>query len=150
MTENDSDTPIPISTSGKVRYVDKKDIIHFPEGMLGFSEHTEYVIYDITDCKPFKSMLSVKEGGPDFVLVEPLLLFDDYSPLDSFPSLKDMQLGDTVELTVLSIVTLAEKPEDMTVNLRGPILLNLSTRIAKQVVLPDDNYSTKNPLLVKN
>jgi flagellar assembly factor FliW len=149
VVDNDAVNRIPVKTSHGVRYVSKNDIIHFPEGILAFGEYTDFVIFDIKGCEPFKSMLSVKEGGPDFVVVETMSIFDNYSPLDSFSSLEEMDIGCPVELVVLSLVTLAEDPKDITVNLRGPVFLNLSTNLAMQVVLPDERYSTREPVIFK-
>lgn len=139
---------IQVKTSHGIRHVSTKDIIHFHEGLLGFKEYNDFVIYDIEGCEPFKSMLSVEKGGPDFVVVEPMVLFEDYSPLVIFDSSGKLDIGDPVKLVVLSIVTLAEKPEDITVNLRGPLFINLSSRQAKQVILPDERYQTQMPLLI--
>ena len=149
MAENGSENRNNVKNLRETKYVDKKDIIHFPEGLPGFEEFTDFIIFDIKDCKPFKSMLSVKEGGPDFVVVDPFLIFKDYSPVYLSTYHEKLDLEEPTELAVLSIVTLAETPADMTVNLRGPILLNFTTRHAKQVVLPDDCYSTRVTLAVR-
>lgn len=133
---------------GEIR-VNRNDIIHFPDGIIGFEDYTEFAIFDIKGCEPFKSMLSVKEGGPDFVVLEPLRIFEDYSAFVSNIPRKQTDLGNPTDMVLLSIVTLAEKPENITVNLRGPIFLNLKTRNARQVVLSDDRCKTKVPLLVQ-
>ena len=133
---------------GEIR-VDRNDVIHFPEGLFGFEDFTDFAIFDITGCEPFKSMLSVREGGPDFVVLEPLKVFDDYSTFVSQIPQNQPDLGNPADMVLLSIVTLAETPENITVNLRGPIFLNLKTRSARQVVLPDDRCKTRVPLLAQ-
>ena len=148
MAQNGIKESICIKTQHGIKHISKKDIIHFTEGLLGFTEYTDFVFFDIKDCEPFKSMLSVVEGGPDFIVVDPRLIFEDYSPLDYFSSSEELDIGDPVELVVLSIVTLAEEPENSTVNLRGPLFVNLSSKLARQIVLPDDKHSSKSPLMV--
>jgi len=139
---------ITIPTSHGDIVVNRPDIIHFPEGLIGFEEYTNFVILDIKNCAPFKSMLSIREGGPDFVVIEPMLVFEDYTPFTAGLSLDVTAPGETMDsLVLLSIATLSDRPEDITVNLRGPILLNLRTRCAKQVVIPDDRFRTKVPLV---
>lgn len=133
---------------GEIR-VDRNDVIHFPDGLIGFEEYTEFAIFDIKGCEPFKSMLSLAEGGPDFVVMEPLKIFEDYSDFVSQVPQTQSDLGNSIDMVLLSIVTIAEKPENTTVNLRGPIFLNLKTRSARQVVLPDDRCKTRVPLLVQ-
>ena len=149
MVKNQTENIIHIKTPHGIRNINKKDIIHFPEGLLGFDKFTDFVIFDIKGCEPFKSMLSVEEDGPDFVVVDSISIFKDYSPMDSFSSLEELGIGTPVELVVLSIVTLSENPEDITVNLRGPLFINLANRLAKQAVLPDERYSTRIPLLIE-
>ncbi len=148
MDKNKTGNKITIKTSHGVRHVNKKDIIHFHGGLLGFDEFTNYAIFDIKDCEPFMSMLSLEEEGPDFVVVEPLAVFEDYAPLGSPGILEKLDIGNPSELIVLSIVTLAENPEDITVNLCGPLFINPTNSEAKQIVLPDERYAARVPLRV--
>jgi flagellar assembly factor FliW len=133
---------------GEIR-VDRNDVIHFPEGLFGFENFTDFAIFDIKGCEPFKSMLSVTEGGPDFVVLEPLEVFEDYSTYVSQATQNQPDMDSPADMVLLSIVTLAENPENITVNLRGPIFLNLKTRSARQVVLPDDRCTTRVHLLAQ-
>jgi flagellar assembly factor FliW len=140
---------ITIQTPRGDRVVDRSEIIHFPEGIIGFEEYTDFAILDIRDCDPFKSMLSVREGGPDFVVIEPMLVFEDYAPFMAGLPPGILNRGETMDdLVLLTIVNLSDRPENITVNLRGPILLNIRTRHARQVVIPDNRLRTKVPLLV--
>ncbi len=150
MRPDDAGERITIKTGRGIMEVDRSRIVHFPEGIIGFEGYTDFVILDIKDCPPFKSMLSVVEGGPDFVVIEPLSIFEDYASMTSSVPLDATGIGDPVDLVLLSIVTLSDKPDDVTVNLRGPIFLDLKTRLAKQVIIPDDRCRTKVPLLVRN
>lgn len=142
VTSTDSEF-ISLETSRGIIRVEKKNLVQFPLGLYGFEDYTDFALFDLKDSEPFRSMLSIQEGGPDFVVVESALIFDDYDPLESIGPLDEIGIGSTVEIVILSIVTLAENPEDITANLRGPILLNLATRKAIQVVLQDEKYSTK-------
>ena len=46
-----------------------------------------------------------------------------------------------------TIVTIPQgEPEMMTANLQGPILINLATREAKQILLVSDDYPIRYPL----
>ena len=140
---------VSLETSRGMIRVEKKNMVHLPLGLYGFEDYTDFALFDLKDCEPFRSMLSIQEGGPDFVVVESALIFDDYDPLESIGPIDEIGIGDSVELVILSLVTLAENPEDITANLRGPILLNLTTRKAIQVVLQDEKYSTKVPIMSK-
>jgi len=147
MSENTHDGRIKIDTPGGTRFVDEKDVVHFQDGLLGFPGPRDYVFFDITGCEPFKSMLTVEPGGPDFVVVETGQVFENYNPLELLSD-GEVNLGASVELAILSIVTLAEDPEDTTANLSGPLLVNLKTGKGKQVVLSDERYKTQQRMLV--
>ena len=138
---------VSLETSRGMIRVEKKNMVHLPLGLYGFEDYTDFALFDLKDCEPFRSMLSIQKGGPDFVVVESALIFEDYDPLESIGPLDEIGLGSPVEIVFLSLVTLAENPEDITANLRGPILLNLATRKAIQVVLQDEKYSTKVPIM---
>ena len=150
MQPDEAGERITIKTGRGAIEVERSRIVHFPEGIIGFEGYTDFVILDINDCPPFKSMLSVVEGGPDFVVIEPLSIFEDYAAMASSVPLRETGVDDPVDLVLLSIVTLSDKPDDVTVNLRGPIFLDIKTRRAKQVIIPDDRCRTKVPLLVRN
>jgi flagellar assembly factor FliW len=49
-----------------------------------------------------------------------------------------------------TIVTIAENPLLSTANLIGPVIINKTKRIAKQVIIDDERYSTQEPILRKN
>ncbi len=148
MTDEIRNNMVKIETSGGIRYVDRKNIISFEEGLLGFPDAKEFVFFDITECEPFKSMLSVQKNGPDFVVVETGLVFPEYNPLP-YVSDVNVSIGNADDLVILSIVTLAEQPEDITANLSGPLLINLKTGKGRQVVLSDERFKTRQPMLVE-
>lgn len=148
MKYDDSMKNIAIKTSNGIRYVSEKEIVRFPDGLLGFREYTDFVFFDIEGCEPFRSMLSVTDGGPDFVVVETQTIIEDYHPFDSIAVLAHIGIGTPVEPVFLSIVTLAERPEDITVNLRAPLVINLTTSIGKQVILDNEEYITRFPLYI--
>ncbi len=141
------DDIITIRTLQGDKQVNRTDIIHFPRGIFGFDRYTDFVIFDIVDCPPFKTMLSVEDDGPDFVVMEPIGIFGDYRPLPDDESMAELGITGKSAVAVLSIVTLADDPSRTTVNLRGPIVIDLDTNRASQIALADDRYSTRKPLL---
>jgi flagellar assembly factor FliW len=141
------DDIITIRTSQGDKQVNRTDIIHFPRGLYGFDRYMDFVIFDIVDCPPFKTMLSVEEGGPDFVVMEPIGVFGEYRPLPDNESMTELGITGNSAVAVLSIVTLSDNPARATTNLRGPIVIDLGTNRAIQIALADDRYSTREPLL---
>ena len=56
-------------------------VIQIPNGLLGFEEYHEYVIYDDEKSRPFKWLIALDNPTIHFVVVDPLLFFHNYAPL---------------------------------------------------------------------
>jgi len=76
------------------------------------------------------------------------LFFPEFAPELPAEVKEELHLKPGDELDFLAIVTIPkEDPEAMTVNLLGPIAVNVSRRLAKQVILDARRYPLKEPLL---
>ena len=79
-------------------------------------------------------------------VVDPLSIIADYNPDIEDELLKP--LGDISQDNMLVLVTITV-PKDITkmsVNLRGPIVINSDTRKAGQLIIEDDKYPVKFPI----
>ena len=57
------------------------------------------------------------------------------------------EVGEAVETAVLAIVTLPSHPRDaFTVNLQGPLVIDLETGRGWQVIVTDSPYGTPHPI----
>lgn len=127
--------------------ISEHDIITFPEGMLGFSNHKRYVLLDSKKISPLKWLQSIDEAWLAFVVIEPLLLVDEYDIEISSECASELKLLSPSDADIYAIVTVAENPKDTTANLQAPIIVNPKIRIAKQVVLMDSSHSIRHPIL---
>lgn len=142
----DLDRPMLISSEllGPVE-VDEKELFDFPAGIFGFP-----------DCRSFALLAAAQEGvywlqstdhsALSFLLVDPFRVFDGY--------LVDLAEGDREELraehssniAILAIVRLPDQAEESpTANLQGPLAINLDSRLAKQIVLPESEFGVRCP-----
>jgi len=126
--------------------IDKGELVRITNGILGYEEYKEYVIVEKEEFRPFKWMIATENPSLMFVVIEPLLFFPDYAPNISKTDLKNLQIDDTQHSKIYSIVTLANVADEITVNLSGPICINTSTYVGKQIALTGDTYSTKHNL----
>ena len=123
--------------------VSEEDIITMVDPILGFPYAKRYVIIDHKEGSPFKWLQSVDDGSLAFVIVNPKLIKPDYVvPIDEEDARK-LQIESPEDADVYVIVVIPENPRDMTVNLRGPIVVNRKKKLAKQVVIPDDSYPVR-------
>ena len=146
-----SDASVEVTKYETIRFgeieVRPSEILTFPEGLLGFHEFHRYILLKEPDQDPFLWMQSLEDPTLAFVVVNPFLFFPGYEIQVKPHELATIQLDDVSKATVLTIITIPENPMDLTANLRGPIVINSEKNLAKQLVLIDDRYHTKHPLL---
>ena len=128
--------------------IEKENIITFEQGLLGFEELKQFAIIDVEECLPFEWLVSVEDPIVAFPILNPTLFFSDYKPSLSKDDLVSLNIKREKDVEMFCIVTLDKKPENVTLNLKGPILINMKNKMGKQVVLAEDYYSL-NQLLIR-
>ena len=128
--------------------IEKENIITFEQGLLGFEELKQFAIIDLEECLPFEWLVSVEDPIFAFPILNPTLFFSDYKPSLSKDDLISLNIKKEKDVEMFCIVTLDKKPENVTLNLKGPILINMKNKMGKQVVLAEDYYSL-NQLLIR-
>jgi len=104
------------------------------------------VVLEKEEYRPFKWLVAITDPQVMLIVIEPLLFFPDYAPNISKTDLNDLKIVNSGHTKIYSIITLARVPEEITVNLSGPIFVNSVTNIGKQIALTGDTYSTKHNL----
>ncbi len=127
--------------------VEKENIITFEQGLLGFEELKQFAIIDVEECLPFEWLVSVEDPIVAFPILNPTLFFSDYKPSLSKDDLVLLDIRKEKDVEMFCIVTLGKKPEDVTLNLKGPILINMKNKMGKQVVITEDYYSLNQQLI---
>ncbi|OWR26860.1 flagellar assembly protein FliW [Saccharibacillus sp. O23] len=124
--------------------VSQEDIITFPKGIPGFEEVTEYILCDVDET--YSYLQAVNQAELAFIVTDPFLHFQDYEFELSEELIKDLQLSEEKGIAVRCIVTWNSDPSRTTANLLAPIIFNISDRIARQIVLQNTFYQTKQKL----
>jgi len=95
---------------------------------------------------PYLLLTSIDDFTVSFVVVPPWVFYPDYEfDLDDATA-ERLGLSDAEQAIVLAVVTLRDRPEEATLNLLGPIVVNRHTHEAAQVVLPTTTHSVRAPL----
>lgn len=129
--------------------IEEDRIIHFPEGLLGFPDQKDFFIQQHKPGSLFYWLQSVELPYLAFVVINPFLSEKDY--VNSLPP-SDQSLFDGMNdgrIVVLAIVTI--KPESvpaLTMNLVGPVIIDLTNRTGRQLVLSSTRYTCKHPLVL--
>jgi flagellar assembly factor FliW len=120
--------------------------VQVPAGLLGLEHIKEYELVSDPAEEPFAWLQSA--GVPDvaFLLISPFIVMNDYKPDISDDDADVLGLSDSNDALVFNIVTL-RGASAATVNLKGPIVINRRTNVAKQVVLNNAaDYSVRHPI----
>ena len=121
--------------------IEKDKEICFENGVIGVPNCTRYaLIYDAD--KPEKRGISWLQSLEDesFALpvIDPLLVKEDYAPDIDEELLKTLGEPKGENIYLLVTVTATSKKENISVNLKAPIIINTETRKAIQVITDSD------------
>lgn len=126
------------------------DVITFPAGIPGFERNRRFVLVEIPDYVPFEWLVCIDGSRLRFAIINPLLFRPDYSPNMTKEQLEDLGIEKPEDVLVFAIVTIKENPTESTANLVGPVVINKTRRLGKQVIIDDDRYTTQEAILRKN
>lgn len=131
---------------GKIEYAND-NIIRFDEGLIGIPGKKNFILIEKEDFKPFCYLQSVDDPSFTLIVINPLLVEKDYRFDILKGDLETLAIKDENDFSLLAIVIFAKRIEDITVNLKAPVLFNIHTKKALQVILQKDDYSVEEPLI---
>lgn len=126
---------------------EERDLLMFPEGILGFPHCRGFLLIDQDDVAPLRWLQPVDEPAVTFTVLDPFLFLSDYRVVLRSEDRKALALEPGEEPAVLVLVTIPEDPSRMTANLLGPLVLNSRTALGRQLVLHDSGYAIRHPLI---
>lgn len=118
--------------------------LFFEDGIPGFS-HLQFFQLVQEEESPFFLIQSTEEKDVGFWVVNPFSFYPDYKFTLPEVSKEALHLDEESPVSVFSIVTIRGNNE-ATVNLKAPIVINLTNRMSKQVILQEDSYPIRQPL----
>jgi flagellar assembly factor FliW len=118
--------------------------LFFEEGIPGFA-HLQFFQLMQEEEGPFYLLQSVEDENVGFWLVDPFAFFKDYQFTLQQAWKLALRIEDETPIAVFNIVTIRENNQ-VTVNLKAPIVANLANRMAKQVILSEESYQVRQPL----
>lgn len=128
--------------------IDDNRIITFPNGIVGFPELTQFAM--VHDSEKGKSAVhwlqSIQEPAFAMPVMDPLIVCPDYNPEVDDELLKVLGELQPDDLLVLVTLTIPEDIAGISVNLKGPIVVNAGEKRAIQVIVEGDEYPVKFPI----
>ena len=127
--------------------IDESEVIELPHGLIGFPELKKYILLDHEKDSPFKWLQSLDDGSIAFVLINPLLFKPDYTVEVTESEVGDLDLKSEEDAVISVIITMPSNPQNMTANLKAPLVFNLRNRRGKQIILNASDYITRHNIL---
>ncbi len=138
-------TRIQTARFGEVSFT-AADLLEFPWGMPGFSQHRRFLALSLADQPNFVWLQSVDDPKMALPCSDPWQIFPDYDPkLPAYATIA-LELNEPDDFTVLCVVVVSTEARDMTMNLLAPVLVNLKTRKGRQIMLDNSGYSIREPI----
>ena len=124
--------------------VSEDQILDFIGGVPGF-DGNRYVLLNSSNDEnsPFVWLQSLDDTNIALVLLNTFMLYPTYAPDVNDEFLGVLEFENREDLTVFSVMVIPEKMEDMTVNLKAPIIINNKNRKAIQVICDNSDYEIK-------
>jgi len=139
--------PITTSRFGELE-IDEDKIITMTSPFLGFANDYQFILLPHASKSPFWWLQAVNNPKLAFVVIQPILLDTSYKPEINSQVLQELQIINDQELEILVILTIPNgHPELMTANLLGPVAINTSKKLAKQVLLDPTLYNPCWPMV---
>ena len=125
--------------------VDPERLITFDDGILGFPKEHRFALIQTGEGSGFYWLQSVDRVDLAFVVCDPRLFVADYQVPAKLADLECIGITDPDQAQIFTIVNKVDGL--LTGNFQGPLVVNVANRRARQLVLSDKRYSTRQPLM---
>lgn len=129
--------------------ISEDKVITFVNGIVGFPDLQHFTLLHDEDRGTeagIRFLQSIEEPGFAMPVMDPLVVMPDYDPQVNDELLSG--LGHITEENILVLVTVTVPSDltEMTVNLQGPIVINVEERRACQVITESGQYPIRFPI----
>ncbi|MCK5708286.1 MAG: flagellar assembly protein FliW [Candidatus Aureabacteria bacterium] len=123
--------------------VPEDKIINFVEGIIGFSQLKQFVVIKHRNSSTMYWLQSLENPEIAFLMMFPFNFIADYSPELSEKDLCTIDLSpqEIRKAETYTMTYVPKDPQDMTVNLLSPIVINPDKGLGKQVILENSQYT---------
>jgi flagellar assembly factor FliW len=122
-------------------------IIHFPNGLPGFERLRRFILVPEKDLPEFLWLQAVDAPEVALLVTDPFAFFPDYNVDLPDEDVRELGLRSPEEALVLTTVSIpGREVRSATTNLLSPIVINVTLRRGRQVILTESGYSLKQQL----
>jgi flagellar assembly factor FliW len=129
-----------------IREYSEKDIIIFKKGLPGFESLKRFILFSIEENELFSILHSIEDEGIGLVVMSPFSVVKDYEFKLVDEKLEKLGIETAEDVLVLNTVTVSSVEQNITTNLKAPIIINIKKKLGEQIILDNDGYKIKHPL----
>ena len=119
--------------------ISEEQILEFPNGIYAFEDAKRFALIELEKGRYPAWLQCIDNIRPCFIVFDPWLICKDYEITLNSGEKAMLGVNDKTNLQVLCIARVPEDYKETTVNLKSPIVINMDTKKAAQVILPK-NY----------
>ncbi len=135
------------SSNTHLKLQSRDAIIHFEEGLIGFSEFKDFVLMENESIAPLRLLQSLESPEIGFLVLDPTSLVSNYFDLIPPREWESIGVQDRTKLLAFVIVVIGSTPESSTGNFQAPLLVNYQEMVGKQIILTDSDFSVRQSLI---
>lgn len=133
---------------GDIKIEDNK-IIHFINGLVGFPELKDFALIHDGEGgigEGVQWLQSMQDGNFALPVINPLQILESYNPVVEDELLAPLGELAPEDMLVLVTITVPEDVTRMSINLKGPIVINAANCKACQVIAENEGLQVKFPV----
>ncbi|MDR2939109.1 MAG: flagellar assembly protein FliW [Clostridiales bacterium] len=130
--------------------VQEDKVINFEPSIPGFPDSKRYMLMyesDNPDENIFCWLQSVDQPEIAFAVLDSGKVFKDYSPVIEDSELGELKHTNEEDLLLYNIVVIPDDVENLSANLKAPVLIDSKRRIGKQVIANNDDYQVRHYII---
>ncbi|HNY10978.1 MAG TPA: flagellar assembly protein FliW [Candidatus Wallbacteria bacterium] len=127
--------------------IDETKIATIVDGILGFEEYHDYVLFPHPKDAMFCWLQSTENPNICFLMAEPVQFMFNYSVDVSDEIVAKLQIERAETVATYALVVVPEDPLKISANLAGPIIINTQSHLGAQVISMDKAHAVKHYII---
>ncbi|MBB6216415.1 flagellar assembly factor FliW [Anaerosolibacter carboniphilus] len=124
--------------------IDEDKVLYFEEGLIGFEDMKRYALIPNEDSEnPFLWLQSIDTPDLAFAITDPFVFRKDYEIEISEKVKKQLEIEEKEDVVVYSIAVIPEDVNKISINLQGPLIINVKSKKGKQMILNTDQFPVR-------
>ncbi|HOZ47188.1 MAG TPA: flagellar assembly protein FliW [Candidatus Hydrogenedentes bacterium] len=120
--------------------VAEDSVITFTQPIVGFQNYRRFILLPGPEGSVVKWLQSVEVADLAFILMDPRLVVPDYDVPLSRSELDELAVTGTDGLDIYTLLVVPTDHTKIRTNLKAPVLINATQRLAKQTILERSDY----------